>query len=154
MSDLAIAQRLGRRMNHLLVDQSLFAWTHRILGLVAGSTCVLAMIATAEFLHGNGFSRGFGGSIVALIFFIAASPFVVSYAVNFDLVDDSVSQTIWFAICLVGLSVLVDCGTVAICVGHSSPWWLPAMYFGQAFVYVQLGELMLGRNDRFYYPYS
>jgi hypothetical protein len=110
MSDLAVAQRLGRRMNHLLVDQSLFAWTHRILGFIAGSTCVITAIATTKFLHGSGFTRGFGGSIVAVIFFSAASPFVVSYSSNFDLVDDKLSQTIGFAVCLVGISVLVDLG--------------------------------------------
>ena len=153
MSDLAVAQRLGRRMNHLLVDQSLFAWTHRILGFVAGSTCVLAMIATTKFLQGRGFTRGYGGSLVAIIFFFAASPFVVSYSTNFDLVDDRISQTAWIAVCLVGVSVLVNIGTVMLCFSDNSRWWLFAIYFGQAFVYVQLGELTLGRNDRIYYPY-
>ena len=153
MSDLAVAQRLGRRMNHLLVDQSLFAWTHRILGLIAGSTCVLAMIATTKVLHRSGFTRGFGGSIVAVIFFFAALPFVVSYSTNFDLVDDRMPRTIWFAVCLVGVAVLVDFGTVVLCIGSYSRWWLFAIYFSQAFVYVQLGELMLGRNDRLYLQY-
>jgi hypothetical protein len=148
MSDLAVAQRLGRRMNHLLVDQSLFAWTHRILGFIAGSTCVLATIATTQFFHGSGFTRGFGGGIVAGIFFAAASPFVVSYSTNFDRVDDSLSQTVWFAVCLVGLSVLVDIGTVELCLSEYSGWWLLAIYFCQASAYVLLGELMLGRNDR------
>jgi hypothetical protein len=153
MSDLAVAQRLGRRMNHLLVDQSLFAWTHRILGFIAGSTCVIAALATTKFLHGSGFTRGFAGGIVAVIFFSAAAPFAVSYSTNFDLVDDKLSRTIGFAVCLVGLSVLVDFGTVALFLSDYSRWWLLAIYFGQATGYVQLGELMLGRNDRLYFPY-
>ena len=153
MSDLAVAQRLGRRMNHLLVDQSLFAWTHRILGVIAGSTCVLAMMATTKFLQGRGFTRGYGGSIVAIIFLFAASPFVVSYSTNFDLIDDRISRTIWFAICLVGVSVLVDIGAVMLCISDTSRWWLLAMYFGQAIAYVWLGELTLRRNDQLDYPY-
>jgi|SRR5258706_3332308 len=153
MSDLAVARRLGRRMNHLLVDQSLFAWTHRILGLIAGSTCVITAIATTKFLHGSGFTKGFGGSLVAVIFFSAASPFAVSYSTNFDLVDDKLSQTIGFAVCLVGISVLVDLGTVVLFLSVYSRWWLLAIYLGQAAAYVQLGELMLGRNDRLYLQY-
>jgi hypothetical protein len=153
MSDLAVARRLGRRMNHLLVDQGLFAWTHRILGFVAGSTCVIVAIATTKFLHGSGFTRGFGGGLVAVIFFSAASPFAVSYSTNFDLVDDKLSQTIGFAVCLVGISVLVDLGTVVLFLSVYSRWWLLAIYLGQAVAYVQLGELMLGRNDRLYLQY-
>jgi len=140
-------------MNHLLVDQSLFAWTHRILGFIAGSICVIAAIATTKFLHGGGFTRGYGGGIVAVIFFSAASPFAVSYSTNFDLVDDKLSQTIGFTVCLVGLSVLVDCGTVAFFLSDYSRWWLLAIYFGQAAAYVQLGDLMLGRDDRLYDPF-
>jgi len=153
MSDLAIAQRLGCHINHLLIDQSLFAWTHRILDFIAGSNCVIAAFATTKFLQGSGFTRGFGGSIVAVIFFSAASPFAISYSTNFDLVGDKLSQTIGFAVCLVGLPILADFGTVALFLSGYSRWWLLAIYFGQAAAYVQFGELMLGRNDRLYFPY-
>ena len=149
MTDLAIAQRLGRRMDHLLVDQSLFAWTHRILGFIAGSNCVLSIIATSKFLP-RGFSRGYGGGLVAIIFFAAAYPFVASYSSNFDLVGEKLSETVWFAVCLAGISVIVDIGTVILCVDHYSRWWLLAAYLGQASVYVWLGDLMLDRGNRFY----
>jgi hypothetical protein len=147
MGDLALAQRLGRRMNQLLIDQSLFAWTHRTLGFIAGTTCVVATVATTKLLQGSGFTRGYGGGIVAIIFFTAASPFVVSYSTNFDLVSDKFSQTLWFAVCLVGASIVLDLTTVVLCLGDYSRWWLLAIYFCQASAYVQLGQLMLGRND-------
>jgi hypothetical protein len=54
---------------------------------------------------------------------------------------------------LVAASVLVEFVTVALFLSDYSRWWLLAVYFGQAFAYVQLGQLMLGRNDQFYYPY-
>src|SRR5258707_12455929 len=127
MSDLAVARRLGRRMNHLLVDQSLFAWTHRILGLIAGSTCVITAIGTTKFLHGSGFTKGFGGSLVAVIFFSAASQFAVSSSTNFDLVDDKFSQTIGFAVCPAGISVLVALVTVVLFLTSYPRWPLLAI---------------------------
>jgi hypothetical protein len=86
MSDLTHARRLGRRMNHLLVDQSIFAWTHRILGMVAGSICAFSWIATHPYVTPHGMvlwiARYFR-LIVPAVFFAAALPFVISYAANF-----------------------------------------------------------------------
>jgi hypothetical protein len=149
MIDVTAAQRLGRRMDHLLVDRSLFAWTHRILGLISGCTCVISAIATNRLLFHRGmalwFSRG-AGSASAIVFFVAALPFVVSYSTNIDLVDEKFTRTALFAFGLVGISILVDGWTILIMQSEYSALVLGGVYFGEAIAYVVLGHVTLGRD--------
>jgi hypothetical protein len=150
MSEITPPGRLGRRMNHLLIDRSLFAWTHRLLGVIAGCTCVITAISTQRlFFFRRGvtmwFSRASGiGS--ALVFFMAALPFVVSYLKNIELVDDKFTRTALFAFGLVGISLSVDALTVIVLRGEYSALSLMTLYFGQAVAYVGLGRVTLGRE--------
>jgi hypothetical protein len=88
------------------------------------------------------FSRSVGGAS-ALVFFIAALPFVVSYLSNIDLVDEKLTRTAIFAFCLVGSSLLVDVSTVLVLRNEYSALSLGAVYFGQAVAYIVLGHLTL-----------
>jgi hypothetical protein len=148
MSEITPPQRLGRRMNHLLVDRSLFAWTHRLLGVIAGCTCVITAISTHRLLF---FRRGVtmwfsraGGSASALVFFMAALPFVVSYLNNIELVDEKFTRTALFAFGLVAISFSVDALTIIVLRGEYSTLALVALYFGQAIAYIGLGRITLG----------
>ena len=150
MNDIAPAQRLGRRMNHLLVDQSVFAWAHRILGFIGGSTLVISVVAKSQFLHWTEFSSGFGGSIVAVIFLPAAVPFVISYLANFDWVSERIGRMAIFLALLSAVALIVDAITVAIFVNAASWLWLFALYLGQASAYSVLGPHVLGVDDTIY----
>src|SRR5882672_8111996 len=117
MNDVTPARRLGRRMDHLLVDRSLFAWTHRVLGVMSGCTCVVAAIVTHRLLFHRSlalwFTRG-AGSAAALVFFLAALPLVVSYSSSIELVNEKFTRTDLFALGLVGTSILSDAAVVLI----------------------------------------
>jgi hypothetical protein len=148
MNDLAPPQRLGRRMDHLLVDRGLFAWTHRVLGILSGCICVLSAIATNRLPIHRSVTGWYprGGGVSALVFLIAALPFVVSYSSNIDLVSEKIARTALFAVCLVGSSLFVDACTILILKGDYSALVLGAVYCGQAVAYVGLGHLTLGRD--------
>jgi hypothetical protein len=149
MNDQALAQRFGRRMNHILVDRSLFAWVHRIFGTVAGCTCVFSAIVTHRITPhvwpSGSWQRGFS-AVAAFFFIVAALPFVVSYSSNIDRVGASLLRTTLLGLSLALGSIAVDvCTFVAF---RSDAYW-PAillLYFGQAAAYVLLGNLMLGDN--------
>jgi hypothetical protein len=97
------------------------------------------------------FERSFS-TRASLIFLVAASPFVISYLSNRDFVDDKISRSVLFAICLVSSSVLVDISTLLIFQSNYTPLWLGGIYFSQSVAYVGLGHLTLGRDDRIYNP--
>ena len=136
-------------MDHLLVDRSLFAWTHRVLGVISGCTCVVAATATHRLLFhrsvASWFTRG-AGSAAALVFFLAALPFVVSYSSNIELVDEKFTRTALFAFGLVGTSILADAAVVFILQSGYSALALAAIYCCQAIAYVGWGHLTLGRD--------
>jgi hypothetical protein len=145
MGTVALAQRLGRRADHLLRDQSLFAWTHRVLGMVAGSVCVLSAILTGHLqLHRISYwsQRAFSFR-AALVFFAAAIPFVVSYTANRDFVDERTMRTFLFAATLVTIATVADTGTVLIFWSSTTLWALVAVYAAQAIAYVVLGRAIL-----------
>jgi hypothetical protein len=149
MVSITPARRLGRRMDHLLVDRSFFAWTHRVLGVISGCTCVITAIATHRLLFHRVLSlwimRGAGGAS-ALVFFMAALPFVVSYSSNIERVDEKMTRTLVFATGLVGISIIADGLTVLILLDDYPAVVLAALYGGQAVVLVGLGQLTLGRD--------
>jgi hypothetical protein len=149
MNDVTLARRLGRRMDQLLVDRSLFAWTHRVLGVISGCICVVVAIATHRLLFNRSLAlwlmRG-AGSAAALVFFLAALPFVVSYSSNIELVDEKFTRTALFAFGLVGTSILADAAAVLILRSDYSVLALGTLYCGQAIAYVGWGHLTLGRD--------
>lgn len=147
MSELTPPQRLGRRMDQLLVDQSLFAWAHRVLGIISGCTCVLSAIATNRLLVHKVPTLSYSqmGGVSAMVFFLAALPFVISYSNNIHLVDEKLTRTVLFAIGLVGTALVVDTWTILIFWSDHSALTLGAVYFCQAVAYIGLGHLTLGR---------
>ena len=112
---------------------------------------MVASIATHRLLFHRSlalwFMRG-AGSASALVFFLAALPFVVSYSSNIELVDEKLTRTALFAIGLVGTSIFADAGVVLILRGDYSVLVLAALYCGQAIAYVGWGHLTLGRGSR------
>jgi hypothetical protein len=136
-------------MNRLLVDRSIFSWTHRVLGLGAGSICVFSAVAT-QFITVEPRKYGSHGTIAsmgaALIFFGAACPFVVSHSCSLKLVDDKLLPTVLFAVGLVSTSILVDIWTVVTFSRRYFPITLVVIYLVQAVVYIGFGRLALGRN--------
>ena len=153
MSDLTLARRLGRRMNHVLIDQSVFAWTHRILGIVAGSICAFSWIATHPYTtpHGTVFwiARYFR-LIVAAVFFAAALPFVISYTANFHWVSQNSVRTVIFVAIVVAIGAVADGITVAIFRSEASAFWLILVFLNQASAYIFVGQMILADDDRIY----
>jgi hypothetical protein len=151
MIDSALSRRLGRRMNHVLVDRSLFAWIHRIFGTMAGCVCVFSAIITetivAHYWQTGTWRRGFS-SLSAFFFAVAAMPFVVSYYFNIDKVGASISRTALFALTLALSSVGVDAYTFGIFRDGASPTMLAMLYIGQAMAYVLIGQFVLGHGLR------
>jgi len=149
MSDLTLALRLGRRMNYLLVDQSIFAWTHRVLGVMAGSVCSFSWIAIHPYRTPYGtvpwIARLFT-LITTAIFFGAALPFVVSYAANFHWVNQNTVRTVLFVIAVVGIGMVADGVTIAIFRSEASIIWLILVYLNQAGAYVFVGKRILNNN--------
>jgi hypothetical protein len=86
------------------------------------------------------------GRASALVFFMAALPFVVSYSSNIERVDEKMTRTVLFAIGLVGISIFADGLTVLILRDDYPAVVLAALYSGQAIVLVGLGQLTLGRD--------
>jgi hypothetical protein len=147
MTDLTSSQRLGRRMNHILVDRSLFAWLHRIVGALAGCACVFSAIVTesvvARYWRTGTWRRGFSAEC-AILFAIAAFPFVVSYLFNVDRVSGSIRRTALFALALALSSIAVDAYTLVAFRGGVSLPLLAILYIGQSAAYVLIGRLVLG----------
>jgi hypothetical protein len=142
-------------MNHLLVDQSIFAWTHRILGIVAGSICAFSWIATHPYVTPHGLvlwiARYFR-LIVAAVFFAAALPFVISYAANFHWVSQNSVRSVLFATILVAIGAIADAVTIAIFRSDASGFWLILVFLNQASAYIFLGQMILADDDRIYLP--
>ena len=140
-------------MNHLLVDQSIFAWTHRILGIVAGSVCALSWIATHPYRTPHGtvpwIARYFKLNVAA-VFLAAALPFVISYAANFHWVSQNSVRTLLFATIVVAIGVVADAITVAIFRSEASAFWLIPIFLSQASAYIFVGEQILADDDRIY----
>ena len=149
MSYLPSPLTLGRRMDKLLVDRSLFAWSHRALGFVSGCTCVLTAISSRRLLFHHGvalwFSRG-AGSASALVFFVAALPLVISYQSNIELIDDKFTRTALFAFELVGTSLLADGLAVYILRNNYSALLLGAIYFTETIIFLGMGHFTLGHH--------
>jgi hypothetical protein len=152
MSDLTLALRLGRRMNHLLVDQSIFAWTHRVLGVMAGTACSFSWIAIHPYRTPFGtvpwIARLFT-LITTVVFFGAALPFVVSYAANFHWVSQNTVRTALFVIAVVVIGVIADGITIAIFRCDASAFWLILVYLNQASAYVFIGKRILNNNQTY-----
>jgi hypothetical protein len=139
------SSRLGRRVDHVLVDQSVFAWTHRILGIVSGLTLVFAMIASGDlvlhrltWLSTHAFSYR-----AAFMFGVGALPLAISYFENRNRVDDSVPRTAIFLM-LVGLvSFGVDGLVVYLVDGSQSIQKVLLLFAAQAALYLGLGARVL-----------
>jgi hypothetical protein len=155
MSNLTLARRLGRRMNQVLIDQSIFAWTHRILGITAGSICAFSWIATHPYVTSHGvvlwIARYFR-LIVAAVFFAAAFPFVISYAANFHWVSQNSVRTVLFVTIVVAIGVIADGVTIVIFRSEVSAFWLILVFLNQASAYIFVGQMILADDDRIYLP--
>jgi hypothetical protein len=147
MTDLTPSQRLGRRVNYILVDRSVFAWLHRIVGALAGCACVFSAIVTesviARYWRTGTWRLGFSAEC-AVLFAIAAFPFVVSYLFNVDRVSGSIRRTVLFALILSLSSFAIDACTLAVFRNGVSPPLLVILYIGQSVAYVFIGRLALG----------
>ena len=141
---------LGRRIDHILVDQSLMAWTHRVLGVIAGCVLVFSMTATSQLqVHRlTGWSlRAFGGR-AAFMCFIGALPLLISYFENRNRVDDNVPKTTAFLVVITLIAVAVDGGVLWLESAHDDFWKVGALYAAQSAIYVCIGSLMLpGDSD-------
>jgi hypothetical protein len=136
------SQRLGRRTDHVFLDQSPFAWTHRILAYLSGGTFAMAMIANRHlpFYSGRG-QRGFALFSVVL-FFVGASPFLFSYFENRARAPDGAPRLKLFCLLLSATSVAIDCAVVYLLGEGESGWEAVAVYSAQAAGYVALGALI------------
>jgi hypothetical protein len=150
MNDTSRLRPPGRDFDRLITDRRVFAWTHLLLGLVAGSTCVISAIASNRLLAHRGVTTWLGrgaGSIVAIAFFIAALPFVISYYCNADQVDERIGRTVIFAAILSLTSLLVDACTALFIRNDDFILGLGAIYAVQAITYVWLGDRLFSSDD-------
>jgi hypothetical protein len=137
---------LGRRMDKLLVERSLYFWTHIVLGFLSGSACVGAAIISlgSQFPRGGAlFTRGGGGASVAIVFVLAALPYVVSYRRNINREAATTARAVVFFVGLVGISIVVNVAVVWILLTHYSAlaFWL--IYSTQTGAYLFIGNLLL-----------
>ena len=145
--NLSTSVPLGRRIDHILLDQSAMAWAHRLLGFVGGCTLALTTIATGHMRLSLSWiaQRGFP-SRAALLVFVGAFPLLISYFENRNRVDDNVPRTIAFIMAVTLVALAVDGGVVYLEVGGEASWKIGALYAMQSVLYVALGTLMLPKN--------
>jgi hypothetical protein len=139
------SSRLGRRVDHVLVDQSVFAWTHRVLGIVAGLSLVFAMIASGDLvLHRISWisQRAFSYR-AAFMFGVGALPLGISYFENRNRIDDSVRRTSIFLVSVGLVSIGVDGLAVYLVDWSHSVQKALLLYSAQAALYLGLGAWVL-----------
>jgi hypothetical protein len=150
MNDSLRLRPLGHYIDRLFADRRIFVWTHLLLGLIAGVTCVISAVASNRLLAHRGVTTWLGrgaGTVVAIAFFIAALPYVISYYCNADQVDERIGRTVIFAAILSLTSLFVDACTVLFIRHDDFILGLGAIYTVQAIAYVWLGDRLLSRDD-------
>ena len=145
MSDPTQAQRLGRRLGALLLEQRLFAWAHFALAIVAGLLCVLTAMVTYKFGARGAWPRG-SGFFLWLAFFVASLPFMISYRVLASRVAEEPSRAWAFLAFLFVTSLAADALIFAVIRSSYSPYWLLLVFYGQTIAYVNVGQIMLGEE--------
>ena len=147
MNDDTSSRRLGHRIDKILVERSIFVWTHIVLGALSGSAFVGAVIIS---LGGMSSRTGRGsGSVIAIIIFVGAVPYILSCWRNIDRKAETATRAIVFAFGLVGISILVNVTVVWILITHYSALVLFLIYSAQTNAFLFLGNLLLepGPND-------
>jgi hypothetical protein len=146
------ARLLGRRVDHILIDQSIFAWTHRVLGIIGGFSLGFVMLYAGRLrLHMiTPYATSRLGRMAALMFGLAALPFVISYFENRNRVDDSVPRMVLFLVLIALVAIGVDALVMYLELAGRSLPQVSLLYAAQATVYVCLGRLFL--NDAIYAP--
>jgi hypothetical protein len=87
------------------------------------------------------------GVFIAIAFFIAALPYVISYNCNVNQVDERVGRAVIFAVVLAFTSLLVDTCTVLFVRNDFFFLGLVLIYIFQAVAYVWLGDRLLLRDS-------
>jgi hypothetical protein len=87
------------------------------------------------------------GTTVAVVFFIAALPYVISYYCNADQVDERTRRALTFSAMLTLTSLLVDAGTVVFAHHDDFVLGLGAIYTAQTITYVWLGDRLFSHDD-------
>jgi hypothetical protein len=150
MNDSSPLRPPGRYLDHLFTDRRIFAWTHLLLGLIAGVTCVISAIASNRLLAHRAVTAWLGrgaGTIVAVVFFVAVLPFVISYYCNADQVNERTGRAVIFAAILTLTSLLVDACTVLFVRQDDFVLGLGAIYTVQTIAYVWLGDRLFSHDD-------
>jgi ABC-type multidrug transport system permease subunit len=150
MNDSSPLRPTGRYLDRLFTDRQIFACTHLLLGLIAGVTCVISAIASNRLLPHRAVTAWLGrgaGTIVAVVFFVAVLPYVISYYCNADQVDGRTARVVTFAAIFSLTSLLVDACTVLFVRNDDFVLGLGAIYALQTIAYVWLGDRLVSHDD-------
>jgi hypothetical protein len=108
--------------------------------------CVVAATISLGSLFPRGgptFTRG-GGGVVAIVFFWAVLPYVVSCWRNIDREAETTMRITVFVIGLIGISIVVNIVMVRVILAHYSVMFLLLLvYPTQASAYLFMGNLLL-----------
>jgi hypothetical protein len=139
-----------RYLDRWFTDRRIFVWTHLLLAVIAGTIFVISAIASHRLLANRGLAGWVGrgpGPFLAMAFFIAALPYIISYNCNVKQVDERVGRTVIFAAILALTSLLVDIYTALFIRDDLFFAGLVSIYVFQAVGYVWLGDRLLLRDD-------
>lgn len=85
MNESSNPRRPSRYLDRWFADRGIMMWTHLILAMIAGATFVISATASHRLLAHGGLAGWVGrgpGPFLAIAFFIAALPYLISYKCN------------------------------------------------------------------------
>src|SRR5271155_5464138 len=144
MGNRSRSQQVVRRLDHLLLEQKLFAWIHALLAVAAGMACVLSIMVGYEYGKRGGWPRYGSQFILFLAFLVAAFPVAVSYLMCARRVIEEQSRAVGYLLFLIVTAMIVDIAAAVLIRNHYSLFWLLTLYYGQLSIYGYVGEILLG----------
>jgi hypothetical protein len=138
------SEQIGRQLDHLLVEQKLFAWIHALLAIAAGTACVLSIMVAYTYGKGHSWPR-YGSQFILLVaFLVAAFPIAVSYLMCARRVIEEQSRAVGYMLFLIVTAMIVDIAAAVLVKIHYSFFWLLSLYYGQLSIYGYVGQILLG----------
>jgi hypothetical protein len=145
MNQSTASETLGRRMDRFLRLRRAMLWTHVALGILSGAACTVGLILFVSGLSHRGGQphiRG-GGSLMAVIFFFAVLPLIVSYLNCADREAETFTRFFIFLVLLIGISITANIAVFWILMTRYSAFALVMVYTMQFSAYTVIGKVLL-----------
>jgi len=151
MNEDTAPETLGRRIDRFLRMRRAMFWTHVALGILSGAACAVGVILFLSSLSHRGgpsYTRG-GGTVIAVIFFFAVLPLIVSYLNCADREAETFTRFATFLLLLIGISIIANIAVLSILLTRYSAFALLLVYTTQFSAYTVIGKVLLepGQNS-------